>query len=313
MSRGKYEVPLEILELFLDVIGVERTTVDKEALEHYSRVGFHSLEELLGNVVTLDKEEVILELLDHLKKANIKLERNAILIAIEEYRQFIYDVNELTIELSELMNKTCSMNFNDDPTIKAKFIQLVNALLVRAMRLKVTDETQEKTLLEYQRMDSILLILIRMLSSLSDRDIHFLSKCCENMLLFNPNISKETLSQLMTRFNKIAGALLYIIIVADSNTENKVCQIFVDGTDTIDIDKLTAEAEKKAKTHGGENMKKMGLDEQLLSLCWGLDGDMLKRTIAKSVGDHGLISVKPSYFYARYFYHLSLSKKIYII
>ena len=201
------------------------------------------------------------------------------------------------------------MDFNDDPTIKAKFIQLVNALLVRAMRLKVTDGTQEKTLLEYQRMDSILLILIRMLSSLSDRDIHFLSQCCKNMLLFDPNISKETLRQLMTRFDKIAAALFYIIIVADSNTENKVCQIFVDGTDTIDIDKLTAEAIKKAKTHGGKNMKKMGLDEQLLSLCLGLDGDMLKRIIAKSVGDHGLIPARTSYFYARYFYHLSLSKK----
>lgn len=42
MPRG-YKVPLEILELFLDVIGVERTTVDKEALEYYSQAGFRLL------------------------------------------------------------------------------------------------------------------------------------------------------------------------------------------------------------------------------------------------------------------------------
>lgn len=72
MPRG-YKVPLEILELFLDVIGVERTTVDKEALEYYSQAGFRSLEELLVNVVTLDKEEALLELLNHLKKTILNL------------------------------------------------------------------------------------------------------------------------------------------------------------------------------------------------------------------------------------------------
>ena len=63
---------------------------------------------------------------------------------------------------------------------------------------------------------------------------------------------------------------------------------------------------KKVQTHVGE---KMDLGELLLSLCLGLDRDMLERTIAKSVGDHGVISVRTSCFFVQYYHHLNLSKK----
>ena len=53
----------------------------------------------------------------------------------------------------------------------------------------------------------------------------------------------------------------------------------------------------------------MDLGELLLSLCLGLDGDMLERTFAKSVGDHGLIPTRTSYFSAQYYHNLNLSKK----
>lgn len=82
----------------------------------------------------------------------------------------------------------------------------------------------------------------------------------------------------MTRFDKIAGALLYIIIVADSNTENKVCQIFMDGTDTIDIDKLTVETVKKAKTHGGE---KNGFGRTTIKFVFGVRWRYAKKNNCK--------------------------------
>lgn len=299
-----YTATPELLLLFIKAAGLDDKIIDINRLKELGQNGFRSVEKLLEEVILAD-DEAIQSLLKKFRDDGIEIDKAAFAQAWYKYREFIYQPNVLIDNLNELLIKICSMQTTDltEALAKMTYLNVVKTLLSQVMRLKVVDKKSNNQLLEFDRMSTIIYGLTNMLLTISLDDASFLLACSQKMDEANPQTPKNTLDELIKKYGN-KGIFLYLIIAAGSTTEIEVDKMFVPDETTLDRNGLSALAREVAHTYFSKRkVKEYNPIEFILKRTIATAADDYSRAYKKSVGNHGQIPARTSYFQALYHHY----------
>ena len=300
-----YSADPQLLKILISAIGIDINTIDETLLEYYSKNGFKSLEDLLDKI-TLPKDNLITKLLEQLKKSSSKIERFAFCDAYYQYLDIISEQGEIIATLNELLNRICSMKTDDvqETLLKTQYSNLVRTFILNAMNLKVVDEKNPDKELEFNRVNTIINGVANMLLQMNAQDIIFMADCNQQMDFPVYDQPKNILIRMIDHFGadkKFIAYILYLIMAVGKVGKIEAHKIFVLDSSNIDVESLQdlifKLPSKLASSSCGENFN---LDELLLRTLLVNIAPELQIVMNKSVGDHGIIPERTTFFEALY-------------